>query len=197
MQRRRFVFSTLAGAALTACAPLRHADAAVAACGGLAPTPDDIEGPFFRAGSPLRNDLRIAGEPGRPLLVTGTVRDVQCRPMPGAALEVWHADAAGQYDNIGHHHRGVVRCDSAGRYTLRTVRPGRYALGTGFRPAHVHIKLHAQARPTLTTQLYFPGDPHNAVDPWFDPALLLRLDEPTVAEAPADHPLRARFDFVI
>jgi len=33
-----------------------------------------------------------------------------------------------------------------------------------WRPAHLHLKLSAPGYELLTTQLYFPGDPHNADD---------------------------------
>jgi hypothetical protein len=52
------------------------------------------------------------------------------------------------------------------------------------------VKVRAPDRPTLTTQLYVPDDPHNADDPWFLPELL-------VTAAPAGGETVARFDFVL
>ena len=44
--------------------------------------------------------------------------------------------------------------------------PGRYLNGAQYRPAHVHVKVSAAGHVPLTTQLYFPDDPYNAIDPF-------------------------------
>jgi hypothetical protein len=70
--------------------------------GGLClPTGADIEGPFYRAGSPFRMDI-AAGEPGERLFVGGVVVGPDCRtPLADAVVDVWQADSAGRYDNDG------------------------------------------------------------------------------------------------
>lgn len=171
MNRRRFF--ALGATGLLACARPET----LLAQDTCAPTAPNIEGPFFRAGAPVGH--RIAGaEDGHAIRIQGRVRDTHCRPARGGVLEVWQADAHGDYDNVGYRHRRQVRCDADGRFAFETIVPGRYRAGSTVRPAHIHVKAHADGRPTLTTQLYFPGDPHNDDDPWMRSSLLLRETRP-------------------
>jgi protocatechuate 3,4-dioxygenase beta subunit len=55
--------------------------------------------------------------------------------------------------------------DKDGVYRFLTVKPGSYvAIGDWVRPPHIHFKVHAPFNPSLTTQMYFAGDPLNAKD---------------------------------
>jgi protocatechuate 3,4-dioxygenase beta subunit len=141
------------------------------ACGrGEHPTPPQIEGPFFKPRSPQRTSLLQSGLQGTRLLLAGRVLATDCRPVPGALLDFWQADADGQYDNAGFRLRGHQYTDRDGRYRLETLVPGLYP----GRTRHIHVKVQAPGRPVLTTQLYFPGEPRNAEDALFNPALLVR-----------------------
>lgn len=142
-------------------------------------TAGDIEGPFYRPNAPFSERLAPAGEPGRPLHVSGrVVKGLACIPQAGAVVDVWQATAKGRYDNDdprnqpaanAFHLRGRVRTNAKGEFSFRTIWPGHYAIGRDrFRPAHLHVKASAKGCEPLTTQLYFKGDPHNAKDPWFD-----------------------------
>lgn len=152
------------------------------------PTLAQTEGPFFTPDAPERTDLRDPGLPGEPLSLAGFVLDPLCRPVPGALLEFWQADAAGVYDNEGFTLRGHQFSDAEGRWALATILPGLYP----GRTRHVHVRAQAPNGPLLVTQLYFPDEPANATDGIFDPALLVEWEED-----PAGEPLRARFDFVL
>lgn len=134
-------------------------------------TAPNIEGPFYRPNAPFRGDLARGGD----LVVTGFVRDRRCRPIEGAVVEVWQANADGDYDRRGDTFRGQVRTGGQhGDFQIHTVKPGRYLNGPTYRPAHIHVKIHANGHTPLTTQLYFPGDPYNDSDPWFRSDLLLQ-----------------------
>ncbi len=152
---------------------------------GDEPTPRQTEGPFFTPDSPLRANLREPGMAGTPIAVTGFVLTRACRPVPGALVEIWHADDSGRYDNVGYRLRGHQFTDAEGRYRFETIVPGVY---TG-RTRHFHVKYQAPNEPVLTTQLYFPGEPANQRDRIFSPELLVEI-----AEAPE---LTARFDAVL
>lgn len=157
------------------------------ACEGhAAATPRQTEGPFFTPSSPQRADLRGDGS-GTLLVLSGFVLTRQCRPIPGALLDFWHADTSGQYDNRGFRFRGRLFADQQGRYQLVTRTPGLY---TG-RTRHLHVKVRSGAQsPVLTTQLYFPDEPGNRRDGLFDSKLLMTLRS-------AEGGQLGRFDFVL
>lgn len=158
-------------------------------CGDI--TESNIEGPFFTPDSPLRRSLREEGMKGAPLVIEGRVLDTSCRPLAGALLDFWQADADGAYDNAGFTLRGHQLTDTSGRYRLETIIPGHYLNGAQYRPAHIHVKAAAEETALLTTQLYFEGDPYNAIDPWILPSLIMSLQD-----SPSGEKL-ARFDFVL
>lgn len=149
------------------------------------PTIRQTEGPFYKPRSPLRADLR--GElKGRPVELSGLVLTRSCRPVANALVDLWHADAQGEYDNRGNRGRGHLFTDADGRYLFRTIQPAFYP----GRTRHYHVKVQGAGRPVLTTQLYFPDEPQNARDGLFRRELLMRVAESSGA-------LAARFDFVL
>jgi protocatechuate 3,4-dioxygenase beta subunit len=179
----------VAVAVLALAALLAGADAsrsAPAACRGFKVTPSQTEGPYFKRGSPLRRSLVQSGMPGTRLTLSGFVLTAGCKPIRRARLDFWQADANGVYDNDGFRLRGHQFSDRRGRYRLETVLPGVYE----GRTRHVHVKVRAPGRPTLTTQLYFPNTEQNSQDGIFDSRLLVRMR--TVGDRRV-----ARFDFVL
>ena len=135
-------------------------------------TPAQTEGPFFFDTGFMRSDIRD-GKPGVDLALSLRVVDGEtCAPLPGALVEVWHADADGAYsafdvsqgnsaDAAGQTFlRGFQTTDSAGLVQFRTVYPGWYP----GRTPHVHLMvLLADRSALLTTQLYFPESVTDAV----------------------------------
>jgi catechol 1,2-dioxygenase len=141
-----------------------------------------IEGPFYLPGAPA-----LAGPPyvlphrpdeaGDTLIFNGRVTATDGSPLPGAEIDIWHADADGLYSQIhpnipDWNLRGRLRTDGDGRFQVRTIVPPPYEIPkdgpTGivlnklgrhfFRPAHVHMKLRREGYAELTSQLYFEGD---------------------------------------
>jgi catechol 1,2-dioxygenase len=146
-----------------------------------------IEGPYYVANAPQRAwDGTIPmreDEPGTPLLFTGQVRAVDGTALPGAIIELWHADSLGFYSQFAPglpewNLRGVFVANDEGRFRIETMRPAPYQIPTdgacgalidaagwhAWRPAHLHLKVSAPGHELITTQLYFPGDPHNDDD---------------------------------
>ncbi len=157
-------------------------------CGAV--TADNIEGPYYKAGAPETSLLADPDEPGTHLVLEGLVLGAGCGALRDVELDIWHADAAGGYDNRGYHLRGKVATDADGRWQVRTIVPGRYLNGRQYRPAHLHFKLRAAGHRALTTQLYFDGDPYNDVDPFIAPSLIMPVE-------PISSGARCRFDFVL
>lgn len=119
-------------------------------------TPSQMEGPYYKAGTPERHSLLEEGMDGTRLILVGYVLDQNCQPLPNAWLDFWQADAGGEYDNAGYRLRGHQYTDAQGRYYLETVLPGLY----NSRPIeHIHVKIQPQGGEVLTSQLYFPNQP--------------------------------------
>jgi protocatechuate 3,4-dioxygenase beta subunit len=144
------------------------------------------EGPYFKPSSPERAELVEAGMAGQPIELVGFVFSRACKPLPGALLDFWQADDKGQYDNSGFRLRGHQFADAEGRYRLRSIVPGAYV----GRTRHIHVKVQPSGGRSLTTQLYFPGEPKNRSDGLFRRELLLRMTKNAGL-------LAGRFDFVL
>jgi protocatechuate 3,4-dioxygenase beta subunit len=151
------------------------------------PTPAQTAGPFYTPNTPERTSFLEPGITGTRMIVQGTVLDTSCQPIPGAMLDVWHADDAGRYDNAGYKLRGHFFAGADGRFALETIMPGLYP----GRTRHFHIRVQAPNQPPLTTQLYFPGEPANAQDGIYIPEL--EMDVQTAA----DGSKVGTFDFVL
>lgn len=185
--RRRLLHGGLAASALLLLPAAGRAELPLTpACDADGPaTPRQTEGPFYTRDTPEKADFRADAE-GEPLLLAGFVLDRRCRPVAQALVDLWHADAAGRYDNAGFRLRGHQITDAEGRFAFATIVPGAYP----GRTLHYHVKVQAPGGPLLTTQLYFPDHPGNARDRLFDPALLMTLEQ-------AGQERLGRFDFVV
>ena len=93
---------------------------------GDEPTMRETEGPFFKARSPERLDLRDEGLKGTPIEISGRVLTRTCKPVNRALVDLWHADGDGNYDNKSFRCRGHVFTDSEGRYRFLTIVPAVY-----------------------------------------------------------------------
>ena len=153
---------------------------------GDRPTERQIEGPFYKPSSPERVDLLERSAKAPVVELSGSVLTRRCKPVPRVLVDLWHADAGGEYDNRGFRYRGHVFTDASGRFHFRTIRPAPYP----GRTRHYHFKVFAAGRQLLTTQLYFPNEPLNARDEYYSRALEL-------AVADAGEAMTARFDFVL
>jgi protocatechuate 3,4-dioxygenase beta subunit len=126
-------------------------------------TPEQTEGPYYVANEKVRRNI-TEGRPGTPLtLRVRVVNASNCKPIKGAAVDVWHADALGAYSGVqgssGTFMRGIQRTDAKGFAVFKSVYPGWY---TG-RTVHIHVKVHIGGRVVHTGQLYFPEAVTDAV----------------------------------
>jgi protocatechuate 3,4-dioxygenase beta subunit len=153
----------------------------------LALTPTQIEGPYYKIGSPKRASLIEPGISGTPLVLTGRVVNERGRPIPNAVMDFWQSDDRGNYDMVGNLLRGHVFTDDAGRYAIETIVPACYEPRQA---RHIHVKVQGVSRP-YTTQLYFSDDPDRVKDSFYAKEL-----EVQVEDLP-DNRKRGTFDFVI
>ena len=123
-------------------------------------TPRDALGPFYKSNALSQAELCASGSGGgEKLSVSGRVVGApECAPLAGALVEVWQADARGDYTQVGAKQddagcllRASLKTDAEGRYSFRTVLPGEYP----GRPRHIHYRVSARGHATLVTQLYF------------------------------------------
>jgi protocatechuate 3,4-dioxygenase beta subunit len=121
-------------------------------------TPELTEGPYYISGEKVRRDIR-EGHPGTLLTLNLRVLNAAtCAPIKGAAVDVWHADAAGNYSGFGAGAssrtflRGIQKTDVNGLAVFTTVYPGWYQ----GRTVHIHVKVHVGGRVVHTGQLFFP-----------------------------------------
>ena len=128
-------------------------------------TPEQTEGPYYIAGEKVRRNI-TDGRPGTPLTLRLTVVDARtCKPIKGAAVDIWHCDASGEYSGFGGGSasrtfmRGVQRTNANGVVIFKTVYPGWYP----GRTVHVHVKVHVRGNVVHTGQLYFSDRVTDAV----------------------------------
>lgn len=171
-------------------------------------TEQTVLGPFHVVASPERElgaNIDLVGK-GRPCVVTGSVRDIDGHPIPGATIDVWQADTDGFYDvqkpdDIPERNlRGLFRSDAEGRFWFRTTAPRYYPIpddgpvgdllkATGrhpYRPAHIHFIVEAPGYETVTTHIF------DAEDPYLDSDVVFGVKESLIRDfSPVDDPERA------
>jgi protocatechuate 3,4-dioxygenase, beta subunit len=149
-------------------------------------TPKQIKGPFYPVTEMAEVDADLSqtknGEAiGQKIVVRGIVTDKNCKPIPGAIVEVWQACHTGRYDHPDDTSAGDLdpnfqyfarlKTNELGEYSFKSIIPGSYpASDTWFRPPHIHFRVVAPGHKEFITQMYFKGHNLNALD-----ELLLQL----------------------
>jgi len=188
-------------------------------------TPATVLGPFHIEGSPevgYGADMS-QGLPGTPLVLHGTVRDLDGKPVAGAVLDVWQADNEGLYES---QHADVDEARLRAKYTtredgsycVRTVAPLGYTIPmdgpvgelisttdiSHFRPAHVHFLLNVPGFEPLITHLFEAGADYLDSDVVFGvkEPLIVQYEKREPGETPSGETIEdpwfeARYDFVL
>lgn len=146
-------------------------------------TPSATEGPYYPTETmrfaDIDNDLvkivgRVQEAGGEIMTLHGRVTDRAQQPLAGHRVEIWQCDLNGKYLHPGDrrdlaHDQGFQGfghdiTDHEGRYTFRTIKPGKYP----GRTPHIHVKVFdPQGRELLTTQFYEADNRDNAGDSLF------------------------------
>jgi protocatechuate 3,4-dioxygenase, alpha subunit len=153
-------------------------------------TPSQTVGPFFHFGiadSAMLGSL-AASDGGERLQLRMRVLDGAGWPLPDAMIEIYQANAAGEYGTSAFSGFGRLATGLEGSCVFDTIRPGRVTGGDGIaQAAHINVCLFARGLLRhLYTRVYFAGDP----DLDTDPLLALVPDErrATLLASPADGP---------
>jgi hydroxyquinol 1,2-dioxygenase len=146
-----------------------------------------VFGPFFVDGSPeieAGGDIS-AGAAGEACWVEGTVTGTDGKPVAGALIEVWEADADGFYDvQYGDDRtaaRGHLVSGDDGSYRFWALTPTPYPIPhdgpvgqllaaagrTPMRASHLHFMVSAPEARTLVTHIFVRGDELLATDAVF------------------------------
>ncbi|MCT2559839.1 protocatechuate 3,4-dioxygenase [Tsuneonella sp. YG55] len=131
-------------------------------------------GPFFPASYRGETDAdltRVGGGSGRAkgqvIEVMGRVLDRLGKPIPGARLDIWQANAAGRYAHpqdpavmpLDPNFQGFasIHTGTDGSWKLLTVKPGSYDSPIGQRTPHIHMDVTGRDARSIF-QMYFPED---------------------------------------
>ncbi len=138
-----------------------------------------VFGPFHVEGAPHygHGEDVANGAAGEPCVVRGRVLGPKGEPVAGAVVEVWPADAEGNYDvqyaDIEKHQaRGVLQAGPDGRFNFRTIVAEAYPIPVDgpvgdmlratkrhpWRPAHLHFMITAPGYEKLVTHVFRSGD---------------------------------------
>lgn len=177
-------------------------------------TESTVFGPFHVEGAPhfADGDDLANGAVGKPCEVHGTVKGLNGKPIGGAIVDVWQADADGLYDVQYQgleepQARGVLKSNPDGSFNFKTVVAEAYPIpvdGTvgvllnatkrhPWRPAHLHFMIKAPGYETLVTHVFRNGDKYLDSDAVFGVRQSLVGD--WVAQKDGYHTLY--FDFVL
>ncbi|KZV96886.1 aromatic compound dioxygenase [Exidia glandulosa HHB12029] len=139
-----------------------------------------LEGPFFIRENvpvlPSGSSICSSETVGEKMFFSGTVRNMQGRPIKGALIDIWQADGDGLYDvqyKKGADDRARITAKDDGTFTFRGVMPTAYGLPDvgpttellsslgrhPYRATHIHFQLAAPGYQDLITQL----SPSNAL----------------------------------
>ena len=117
------------------------------------------EGPYYSTDTPERSNI-IDNQIGTTTKLTLTLVDTKCLPLSGVRVDIWHANAAGEYSairgNSDNFLRGTQITNSSGQVTFTTIYPGWYP----GRPMHIHFKVLKNGKELLTSQ-FFASDAIN------------------------------------
>ncbi len=134
-------------------------------------------GPFFNTALMRQGDNDLthrktggAQAGGDIIELRGRVFDGDGAACSSVLVEIWQADAAGQYgDERDANFTGFGRTitDSDGCYTFTTVLPGAVpGKGNAWQAPHISLSLFSSGLlKRVTTRIYFPGEDSNAEDP--------------------------------
>ena len=128
----------------------------------------ETEGPFptKSPASYVRSDI-TGDRTGYKLTVKITINNSNnsCNALPGALVDIWHCDSAGNYSEYGgsgmqatnyttvHFLRGRQTTDSNGLVTFTSIFPGWYS----GRATHIHVHVYNSSGSSLkVTQIAFP-----------------------------------------
>ena len=132
-------------------------------------TTSQTVGPYLHIGLTRMTieNLAPAGVAGERVSIEGRVIDGDGKPVNDALVEIWQANAKGEYGQKDFRGFGRSPTDDDGKFRFHTIKPGRVsAPGGGLQAPHIAVNVFMRGQlKQLVSRIYFPGDPANGEDP--------------------------------
>ena len=164
--------TTAANSTTTASTAASSGTSTAASSGTVVLAPEMTEGPYYLDLDLVRSNV-VEDRTGAAFALDLVVIDVATqKPIQGAVVDIWHADASGAYSGFvsasssangggggasssgsdtSTFLRGTQLSDASGKVSFATIYPGWY---TG-RAVHIHVKVHVSGKEIHTGQLFF------------------------------------------
>jgi len=114
---------------------------------------------------PSAIDIVAAQEPGTRIHMSGTIVDLNGKPVPGVKMFLYHTDATGYYSRPVNNPRqarlhGTLWSNALGQYSFSTIKPAPYGDVNSPPPMHIHVHLQPPGVPDHWVEsFYFEDDP--------------------------------------
>jgi len=170
MQRKDFLKKGLPGvlSIIGISAIIGHGENEATADDDCIVSPRETKGPFpNKTPTQLVQSTIKSDRTGIALLINLIIQDKNnnCKPLPGAIVDIWHCDKDGYYSEYGNHPmqrkdltsehflRGRQTADEKGRISFLSIYPGWYS----GRAPHIHLEIFdSNGKSLLVTQVAFP-----------------------------------------
>ncbi|HET6977557.1 MAG TPA: hypothetical protein VFI24_14600 [Pyrinomonadaceae bacterium] len=110
-------------------------------------------------------DIATPQEPGTRIHLSGTIFDLNGKPVPDVKMFLYHTDATGYYSRPVNNPRqarlhGTLWSNALGQYSFHTIKPAPYGDVNSPPPMHIHVHLQPPDVPEHWVEsFYFAGDP--------------------------------------
>lgn len=118
-----------------------------------------------QAQQPSAIDIATPQEPGTRIYLSGTIVDLNGKPVSGLKMFLYHTDATGYYSRPVNNPRqarlhGTLWSNALGQYSFSTIKPAHYGDVSSPPPMHIHVHLQQPGGPDhWVDSFYFEDDP--------------------------------------
>ena len=134
----------------------------------LQATTSQTVGPYLHIGLNwlITENLVSDGVAGDRIHIQGRVIDGDGKPVNDALVEIWQANAAGQYGRKEFRGFGRSATNANGEFRFHTIKPGRVAGPDGkLQAPHIAVNVFMRGQlKQLVSRIYFPGEASNDQD---------------------------------
>ncbi len=123
-----------------------------------------------QAQQPSAIDIAASQEPGTRIHLSGTILDLNGKPVPGVKMFLYHTDNTGYYsrpvnDPRQARLRGSLWSNALGQYSFNTIKPAHYGDVSSPPALHIHVHLQPPDLPDHWVEsFYFEDDPQLRID---------------------------------